>query len=129
MRLIDADEVTQFPFSPEAGTNEFIEDLINEVGLSGEAVNFDFGIEEKAQELCKKVIDGILNIIQTSDTAYDIEKVIEDIVEKSFDYYTGSGAAIDVGEAEEIIRRGGITNKSNRSITKADKFLRKREKL
>lgn len=41
-------------------------------------------------------------------TAYDIEKVIEDIDKKSFDYYTQSGAAIDVGEIEEIIRRGGM---------------------
>lgn len=57
--------------------------------------------------MCKKVIDGMLNIIQTSDTAYDKEKVIEKIGLKSFDYYTGSGVAIDVGEAEEIIRRGG----------------------
>lgn len=108
MRLINADEVIQFPFNPESGTNEWIDDLINEVGLSGEAVNFDFGIEEKAQELCKKVIDGMLNIIKTSDTAYDIEKVITEINMKSFDYYTGSGAAIDVGDVEEIIRRGGI---------------------
>lgn len=113
MRLIDADEVIQFSFSPEAGTNEWIEDLIDEVGLSGEVVNFDFEIEEKAQELCKKVIGGMLNLIKTSNIAYDIKKVIEKISLKSFDYYTGSGAAIDVGEAEEIIRRGGIKNKPN----------------
>lgn len=54
-----------------------------------------------------------VSIIDAPPTSYDIEKVIEKIGMKSFDYYTGSGAAIDVGEAEEIIRRGGIKNKSN----------------
>lgn len=115
MRLIDADEVTQFPFSPEAGTNEWIEDLISEVGLSGEVVDFDCGIEEKAQELCKKVIKGMLNIIATSDTAYDPDKVITEIKEKSrvmstkdpsHKYYKAIGTRV----CEEIIRRGGLDN-------------------
>jgi len=113
MRLIDADEVTRFPFSHEAGTNEWIEDLINEVGLSGEAVDFDCGIEEKAQKLCKKVIEGMLNIIATSDTAYDIEKIITEIKEKSrvtstkdipHKYYKAIGTRV----CEEIVRRGGV---------------------
>lgn len=54
-----------------------------------------------------------VSIIDIQPTAFDVENVIEDIGMKSFEYYTKSGAAIDVGEAEEIIRRGGITNKSN----------------
>jgi len=113
MRLIDADEVTQFPFSPEAGTNEWIEDLICEVGLSGEAVDFDCAIEEKAQELCKKVIEGMLNIIVTSDTAYAPDNVIAEIKEKSrvmstkdssHKYYKAIGTRV----CEDIIRRGGV---------------------
>ncbi len=113
MRLIDADEVTQLPFSSEAGTNEWIEDLISKVGLSGEAVDFDCEIEEKAQELCKKVIKGILNIIKTSDTAYDPDNVITEIKEKSrvmctknlpHKYYKAIGTRV----CEEVIRRGGV---------------------
>lgn len=48
-----------------------------------------------------------VSIIDIQPTAYDIEKVIKDIDMESFQYYTKSGTAIDVGEAEEIIRRGG----------------------
>lgn len=49
-----------------------------------------------------------VSIVDIQPTVYDSEKVIEEIDKKSFSYYTKSGAAIDVGEAEEIIRKGGM---------------------
>lgn len=49
-----------------------------------------------------------VSIIDLQPTAYDVENVIKHIDMKSFQYYTKSGEAIDVGEVEEIIRKGGV---------------------
>ncbi len=75
MRLVDADALIEFPYSPESGTNDMIEDWIMEAGLCGESVGFDEGIEEKARKLCELVIKGFINVVNTEPTAYDLEKV------------------------------------------------------
>lgn len=49
-----------------------------------------------------------IECINEMPTAYDPEKVIAALDEKSFSYYTKSGAVIDVEDAEEIIRRNGV---------------------
>ena len=82
-RLVDADAIIQFPYSPESGTSDMIENWIEEAGLCGESVDFDEGITEKARELCKLVIEGFINIIITEPTAYDVEKVVADLQKAS----------------------------------------------
>lgn len=70
-RLIDADAIISFPYSPESGTEDMIEEWIVEAGICGASVGFDEGITEKARELCKLVIEGFINIIKTEPTAYE----------------------------------------------------------
>ena len=60
MRLIDADELMDFPYSEGAGTEEQIMDWIEECGLSDE--------EDKAKMLCWKVIQGFRNVVKTAPT-------------------------------------------------------------
>lgn len=60
MRMIDADELIDFPYSEGAGTDEQIEDWIEECGLSDE--------EDKAKMLCWKVIEGFRNVVKTAPT-------------------------------------------------------------
>lgn len=60
MRLIDADELMDFPYSEGAGTEEQIMDWIEECGLSDE--------EDGAKMLCWKVIEGFRNVVKTAPT-------------------------------------------------------------
>lgn len=60
MRMIDADELIDFPYSEGAGTEEQIMDWIEECGLSDE--------EDKAKMLCWKVIEGFRNVVKTAPT-------------------------------------------------------------
>lgn len=62
MRLIDADELLVFPYSESAGTDEQIEDWIEECGLSDEEVI------DRAKKLCWMVIEGFVNVIKTAPT-------------------------------------------------------------
>ena len=113
-RLIDADAIIQFPYSPESGTSDMIENWLEEVGLCGESVDFDEGITEKARELCKLVIEGFINIIITEPTAYDVKKVKEELEnemkfwEDSYDYQIGKEKARSYSHAIEIVKGGGV---------------------
>lgn len=60
MRLIDADELMDFPYSEGAGTEEQIMDWLEECGLSDE--------EDGAKMLCWKVIEGFRNVVKTAST-------------------------------------------------------------
>lgn len=62
MRAIDADELIKFPHSESAGTDEQIENWIEECGLSDE------GVIDRAKKLCWAVIDGFINLIKTEPT-------------------------------------------------------------
>lgn len=62
MRLIDANELLVFPYSESAGTDEQIEDWIEECGLSDEEVI------DRAKKLCWMVIEGFVNVIKTAPT-------------------------------------------------------------
>ena len=84
MRLIDADSFISFMKNYQKE--------IDATGTHGE------------YNLLKRIIKGMEN----EPTAYDVENVIKDIDMESFEYYTKSGAAIDVGKAEDIIRKGGV---------------------
>lgn len=61
-RAIDADELLAFPYSESAGTDEQIEDWIEECGLSDEEVI------DRAKKLCWMVIEGFVNVIKTAPT-------------------------------------------------------------
>ena len=50
------------------------------------------------------------DLIKSFPTAFNVERIIQQIDLKSFDYYTKSGAVIDVDDACDIIRKGGIPN-------------------
>ena len=59
VRPIDADELLAFPYSESAGTDEQIENWIEECGLSDEEVI------DRAKKLCWTVIDGFINVVKT----------------------------------------------------------------
>lgn len=80
--LISRENVKRFFYSPESGTNDVVEDYISEVGLEGEAVDFNEAITERARQLCHKMIEGFMNILDTEDDAYDVESVIQSIRNK-----------------------------------------------
>ena len=87
MRLIDADSLELFPNNPESGTNEMINNWIDECGLSNlelyitEKCTID--IEHALTKLCWKVIQGYINVIETEPTAYDVDKVVEQLIDNS----------------------------------------------
>lgn len=120
--LISREALMQFPYSPESGTDDMIENWITEAGLCGESVDFDEGIAEKARELCKLVIKGFVNIVETEPSAYDVEAVVEKLEEngqkmseaKAIRPYAKHSPAdhryykaISVKKAVEIVRSGG----------------------
>ena len=61
-RAIDANKLEIFPYSEGAGTEEQIEDWIEQVGLSGDDT------ASRARNLCWKVIDGCINVVKTQPT-------------------------------------------------------------
>ena len=62
LRPIDANELEMFPYSEGAGTEEQIEDWIEQVGLSGDDT------ASRARNLCWKVIEGYINVVKTQPT-------------------------------------------------------------
>lgn len=46
-----------------------------------------------------------IDFVEEQKAAFEAEKVIEAIDKKSFDYYTPSGYAVDMGDVAEVIRR------------------------
>ena len=94
-RLIDADALMDFPYSEGAGTEEQIEDWIEECGLSDE--------EDGAKMLCWKVIEGFRNVVKTAPTlpAPQWISVEERLPERNGEYIV---TACDEGEPyDEII--------------------------
>ena len=61
-RAIDANALEMFPDSEGAGTEEQIEDWIEQVELSGDDT------ARKARNLCWKVIEGYINVVKTQPT-------------------------------------------------------------
>lgn len=64
-RCIDASKLRDFFFSESSGVDEQINDFIEAVGLTNH--------EDEAQELCKLMMDGFINIIDTEDTCNIVE--------------------------------------------------------
>jgi hypothetical protein len=83
MRLIDADKLILFPNNPESGTKVMIDNWIDECGLSNLELyiteDCPVDIEHALTELCWKVIQGYINVIETEPTAFDVDKVVEQL--------------------------------------------------
>lgn len=76
-RLIDADHVKDFSFSETSGTEDVIRDLMDTHGL--DYVN-DIN-EEVIMEFAKDLLKAVQNVIDTEPTAYDPDKVVEQLDE------------------------------------------------
>ena len=114
MRLIDAERIEDFAYEPEFGTKDVIEDWIEETNIP-----FDVKVEyeEELRKLCWEVIQGCMNITKTEPTAYDIEKVVAELKEWTFnaDINLGDGTVknsdlIASENAIEIVKRGGVND-------------------
>lgn len=81
-RLIDADHVKDFFFSETSGTEDVIRDLMDTHGL--DYVN-DIN-EEVIMAFAKDLLKAVQNVIDTEPTAYDPDKVVEQL-DKASDYY------------------------------------------
>lgn len=67
---IDAEKLAEFPFDESSGTNEQIDDWIDEV-FDMHTINKH---EDELRDLCWKVINGMLNVIKT-ETIADVQPV------------------------------------------------------
>lgn len=70
MRLIDADEVIEFPYNETSGTDEQIDTWIIEVfdAPDCDGIYPSDKYEDELKELCWKVIEGMLSVIETQPT-------------------------------------------------------------
>lgn len=72
MRIVNADEIINFPFSEDSGTEEQIQEWISECQLD----NIDLyltedcpiDIDSALEQLCKLAINGMINVIKSAQT-------------------------------------------------------------
>ena len=113
MRLIDADSLELFPNNPESGTNEMINNWIDECCLSNLELyiteNCPIDIEHALTKLCWKVIQGYINVIETEPTAYDVDKVVEQLEDELRYISLIEGLNyMEFKEAIDVVKAGGI---------------------
>ena len=79
MRLIDADSVKDFFFSETSGTEETIRDLAEKHNLTYlNDVN-----EDEVMSFAKDLLEAVQNVIETEPTAYEPDKVVEQLEERT----------------------------------------------
>lgn len=79
MRLIDADSLKDFFFSETSGTEETIRDLAEKHNLTYlNDVN-----EDEVMSFAKDLLEAVQNVIETEPTAYDPDKVVEQLEERT----------------------------------------------
>lgn len=77
-RLIDADFVKDFFFSETSGTEETIRDLAEKHNLTYlNDVN-----EDEVMSFAKDLLEAVQNVIETETTAYDPDKVVNQLNDK-----------------------------------------------
>lgn len=109
-RLIDADHVKDFSFSETSGTEDVIRDLMDTHGL--DYVN-DIN-EEVIMAFAKDLLKAVQNVIDTEPTAYDPDKVVEQLEnerkfwENAYDSNLGKEKARSYEHAIEIVKGGGV---------------------
>lgn len=114
MRLIDADNLVLFPNNPESGTNNMIDNWIDECGLSNLELyvteDCPVDVEHALKDLCWKVIQGYINVIETEPTAYDVDKVLKKLsgANRKYRKLYSHCKADAMEEAFEIVKAGGI---------------------
>ena len=78
-RLIEADELNDFFFSETSGTEEIIRNLMGTHGL-----NYANGVNEDAvMDFAIDLLKGVQNVIDTQPIAYDPDKVVEQMEERT----------------------------------------------
>jgi hypothetical protein len=55
-----------------------------------------------------EIIKAVIGLVQTQPTAYDVEKVVAELVEADSGYCWMCGGGIDCKTAIDIIKAGGI---------------------
>nr|DAW60716.1 MAG TPA: hypothetical protein [Caudoviricetes sp.] len=106
MRLIDASELKDFFFSETSGTEEIIHDLMQKHGL-----NYANGVNEDAvMYFAINLLKGAQNVIDTQPTAYDPDKIVDQLNDKFRVVRTDEdlewNRAMD--EAITIVKGGGV---------------------
>lgn len=75
MRLIGADSAKDFFFSETSGTEETIRDLAEKHNLTYlNDVN-----EDEVMSFAKDLLEAVQNVIETEPTAYDPDKIVEEL--------------------------------------------------
>lgn len=105
-RLIDADSVNDFFFSETSGTEETIRDLAEKHNLTYlNDVN-----EDEVMSFAKDLLKAVQNVIETEPTAYDPDKVEDQLNDKFRVVRTDEdlewNRAMD--EAITIVKGGGV---------------------
>lgn len=79
MRLIDAENIENFAHEESFGTGDMVKNWIAEM-LIPDDIKDEY--EEELAELCWKAIECCMNVTKTEPTAYDVDKVIEQMEER-----------------------------------------------
>ena len=109
-RLIDADSVKDFFFSETSGTEEIISDLAEKHNLTYlNDVN-----EDEVMSFAKDLLEAVQNVIETEPTAYDPDKVVDQLetegskIEIQYENNYEKGLLDGIGKAIEIVKGGGV---------------------
>lgn len=110
-RLIDADSVKDFFFSETSGTEEIISDLAEKHNLTYlNDVN-----EDEVMSFAKDLLEAVQNVIETEPTAYDPDKVVDQLNDKFRVVRTDEdlewNRAMD--ETITIVKGGGVDAKTD----------------
>lgn len=105
-RLIDADSVKDFFFSETSGTEETIRDLAEKHNLTYlNDVN-----EDEVMSFAKDLLKAVQNVIETEPTAYDPDKVEDQLNDKFRVVRTDEDLEWNMAmdEAITIVKGGGV---------------------
>ena len=109
-RLIDADHVKDFFFSETSGTEDVIRDLMNTHGLDyANDIN-----EEVIMAFAKDLLKAVQNVIDTEPTAYDPDKVVEQLEKKiqtharCIEYEKKNGTITEEFQQRKAVKEFGI---------------------
>lgn len=104
MRLINAKNLENYAYEPEFGIKDEMENWVDEINIP---VDVKAEYEEELKGLCWKVLKSCMNVIRTEPTAYDVNKVVNQMAE-----YIKESSNVDYNramiEAIEIVKSGGI---------------------
>lgn len=100
--------MSDFFFSETSGTEEIIHDLMQKHGL-----NYANGVNEDAvMDFAIDLLKGAQNVIDTQPTAYDLDKVVEQLEEfrPEMEQFGCGGMLTDI---IDVVKAGGINDNPN----------------